>query len=533
MQPDSMIEYHGYHERAAITGRRAHRRRPGAAPEERADTMGDLGKPTHDLNVHKAELELQAEALRRACDELALSRARFKDLYDFAPIAYVTLDGDDRIIEGNLMAATLFGVERDVLVGSPVTRYIRPSCLDLYSREMQALKKSEQPRTFELLMSGTASGTIWTQLKATVARDAQGAAVFRVVVNDITARKRAEEALLESESLYRSIGESIEYGVWVCEPDGRNRYASRSFLDMVGITQEQCSNFGWGEVLHPDDAERTIAEWKECVRTGGNWDIEHRFRGVDGEWHHVLARGVPVRNEQGEITCWAGINLDITDRKRTEEALRSLLAEKDVLMRELAHRTKNNLQVIGSLITLQAAAMTDRTFVEALEDTKDRIRAMALVHENIYRSDNLAALGMKEYARDLLASLLRVHRGKGGAVTPVLEIEDIPIPIDAAVALGLIINELATNSMKHAWPGGNSGKIFLSLRCDGEKIELRYRDDGPGLPVGLDLARCRSLGLKLVRGIAVRQLRGKMEIRRDPVPEFVFRFDGFSHMEGR
>jgi PAS domain S-box-containing protein len=321
--------------------------------------------------------------------------------------------------------------------------------------------------------------------------------------------------------------------VWVCEPDGRNRYASRSFLDMVGITQEQCSNFGWGEVLHPDDAERTIAEWKECVRTGGNWDIEHRFRGVDGEWHHVLARGVPVRNEQGEITCWAGINLDITDRKRTEEALRSLLAEKDVLMRELAHRTKNNLQVIGSLITLQAAAMTDRTFVEALEDTKDRIRAMALVHENIYRSDNLAALGMKEYARDLLASLLRVHRGKGGAVTPVLEIEDIPIPIDAAVALGLIINELATNSMKHAWPGGNSGKIFLSLRCDGEKIELRYRDDGPGLPVGLDLARCRSLGLKLVRGIAVRQLRGKMEIRRDPVPEFVFRFDGFSHMEGR
>ena len=90
---------------------------------------------------------------------------------------------------------------------------------------------------------------------------------------------------------------------------------------MVGMTQEQCSNFGWGDVLHPDDAERTIAAWKECVRTGGTWDIEHRFRGVDGQWHHVLARGVPVRNERGEIICWAGINLDISRLKEAETAL--------------------------------------------------------------------------------------------------------------------------------------------------------------------------------------------------------------------
>ncbi|MCK7515947.1 MAG: PAS domain-containing protein [Desulfobacterales bacterium] len=139
---------------------------------------------------------------------------------------------------------------------------------------------------------------------------------------DITERKRAEEALRESERLYRAIGESIDYGVWVCAADGRNIYASESFLKMVGITQEQCSNFGWGDVLHPEDAERTIAAWKECVRTGGNWDIEHRFRGTDGQWHAVLARGVPVKNEKGEILCWAGINLDISRLKQTELALR-------------------------------------------------------------------------------------------------------------------------------------------------------------------------------------------------------------------
>jgi PAS domain S-box-containing protein len=149
-----------------------------------------------------------------------------------------------------------------------------------------------------------------------------GSARRHTVVRDITERKRTEEALRESERLYRSIGETIDYGVWVCAPDGRNIYASESFLNMVGMTQQQCSDFGWGDVLHPDDAERTIAAWKECVRTGGTWDIEHRFRGVDGQWHDVLARGVPVRNDQGQITCWAGINLDISRLKRTEESLR-------------------------------------------------------------------------------------------------------------------------------------------------------------------------------------------------------------------
>jgi PAS domain S-box-containing protein len=142
---------------------------------------------------------------------------------------------------------------------------------------------------------------------------------------NITERKRVEQALRDSERLYRAIGESIDYGVWICDADGRNTYASESFLKLVGLTQEQCSNFGWGDVLHPDDAERTLAAWKECVRTGGNWDIEHRFRGVDGQWHPILARGVPVRNEQGERIGWAGINLDIGNMKQAQEALQTAL----------------------------------------------------------------------------------------------------------------------------------------------------------------------------------------------------------------
>ncbi len=152
--------------------------------------------------------------------------------------------------------------------------------------------------------------------------------IFIVVFSALTyhAGRRVTQssaALRQSERLYRAIGETIDYGVWVCAPDGRNLYASESFLRLVGLTQQQCSDFGWGDVLHPDDAERTVAAWKECVRTGGTWDIEHRYRGVDGRWHPILARGMPVKNELGEVVCWAGINLDISRLKEAEAALRA------------------------------------------------------------------------------------------------------------------------------------------------------------------------------------------------------------------
>jgi PAS domain S-box-containing protein len=498
-----------------------------------APSAGTTERMLHELQVRQVELEMQNDELLRASVKLEFSCARYQDLYDFAPVAYFSVDAQDVIREANLTAASMLGVDRGVLVGSPFSRYVCPKDLEIYARHATALVRSDEPQAFELRLSGPGGSPSWCLLKSVAAKEVDGSPVARIAATDIADRKRMEDAWRESEAKYRSIGESIDYGVWVCAPDGRNLYASQSFLDMVGITQEQCSNFGWGNVLHPDDSERTIRAWKECVRTGGKWDIEHRFRGVDGEWHHVLARGVPVRNAQGEILCWAGINLDITERKRTEEELKASLAEKDILMRELAHRTKNNMQVIASLIALQAASLGDRQVVEALEDTRDRIRAMALVHENIYRSDSLAALGMRTYARDLVGALLRAHRGSNGTVTPVFDIEDIPVPLDAAVALGLIINELATNSLKHAFADGRPGRIFLSLRRTDGEVELRYGDDGPGLPRELDPAQSRSLGLKLVRSIAIRQLRGEMEIRHEPVPEFVFRFRGFSHMEVR
>jgi PAS domain S-box-containing protein len=354
-------------------------------------------------------------------------------------------------------------------------------------------------------------------------------AALNLMQDAFDARKQSDQlsaALRESEALYRSIGESIDYGVWVCDPDGRNTYASESFLNMVGITQEQCSNFGWGNLLHPDDAERTIAAWQECVRTGGKWDIEHRFRGTDGQWHHVLARGVPVRNEQGEIISWAGINLDISRIKQAEDQLRESLAEKEVLLKEIHHRVKNNLQVISSLISLQADCLVDAQLQGVLGDVRDRVKAMGLVHEKLYHAEDLARLDFAEYAFSLLKNLWSSHSAANGNVRLNMFPAPLILPVEMAVPCGLILNELATNSLKHAFPGGRGGEVTVTLEHDTATgaVCLHLRDNGVGLPADLDWRQTNSLGLRLVQMLA-KQMRGTVETAPGPGTEFQINFN--------
>lgn len=162
----------------------------------------------------------------------------------------------------------------------------------------------------------------WYALKGYLAADG-GLTTF---VRDSSAQRHAEQRLLESDARYRAIGESIDYGVWVCDASGRNTYASESFLQLVGMSQQQCSDFGWSAVLHPEDAEAAIAAWQACVRAQGNWDRVHRFKSVDGHWRHVLARGVPLRDAQGHVLGWAGINLDISRMREAEQEIVRLAA---------------------------------------------------------------------------------------------------------------------------------------------------------------------------------------------------------------
>ena len=265
-------------------------------------------------------------------DAVRESERHYRLLFETMSQGVVYQDTDGTIISMNLPAQRILGKTAPGFIGSSSVMAEQHTVREdgspfpgLEHPSMVALRTGREVRDVTMGVYNPAENNYrWIRIGAVPLFREGEEKPYQVytVFDDITERKKTEEALRDSERLYRAIGESIDYGVWVCAPDGRNIYASESFLKMVGITQEQCSNFGWGDVLHPDDAERTIAAWKECVETGETWDIEHRFRGVDGQWHPVLARGNPVKNERGEIVCWAGINLDISRIKQAEAALR-------------------------------------------------------------------------------------------------------------------------------------------------------------------------------------------------------------------
>jgi two-component sensor histidine kinase len=210
-----------------------------------------------------------------------------------------------------------------------------------------------------------------------------------------------------------------------------------------------------------------------------------------------------------------------------EERLKQLKAslhEKDILLKEVHHRVKNNLQVISSLIDLQAERITDPATRTLFRDTRDRVRSMALVHEKLYQSADLAHTELGAYIRNVMKELFLAHGEVSSKVNLQLELEPVFLPVDMAIPCGLILNELATNSLKHAFVGRERGTIDIHLTSTGNhSVRLLFRDDGWGLPSGLNLQAAESLGLRLIRMLS-KQLRGEVMTQSGEGTMFELRF---------
>lgn len=269
------------------------------------------------ISVDITERKQAEEALRR-------SEARYRTLFDSIDegfcIIEILFDEQDRPADFRFLEISPSFEKQTGLAGAlgKRVRELAPALEEHWFENYGKVALTGDPVRFE---NRAAALNRWFEVYAFRYGQPEHRQVA-VAFNDITDRKEAEEALRRSEALYRAIGESIDYGVWVCAPDGHTTRVSDSFLKLLGISREQCFNFGWKDMLHPDDARQIMSAWEECVRTGGTWDRENRFRGADGQWHHILSRGVPVKDEQGHIVSWAGIHLDIGGLKRSEEALR-------------------------------------------------------------------------------------------------------------------------------------------------------------------------------------------------------------------
>src|SRR5205807_8773463 len=206
-------------------------------------------------------------------------------------------------------------------------------------------------------------------------------------------------------------------------------------------------------------------------------------RKKDGAEFPVEISLSPLRTEHGVLVM--SIVRDITDRRRAEELIQASLREKEALLREIHHRVKNNLQITSSLLRLQASKIADAAVRQLLRESQDRIRSMALVHEMLYRSQDLARVDFPQYVRELVPQLFRSYNA-GGRVRYRVELDEIVFGVDLAVPCGLIINELVANALKHAFPGDRRGEICVRMSLEQDRYWLSVEDDGVGFPAGLD-----------------------------------------------
>jgi two-component sensor histidine kinase len=236
-----------------------------------------------------------------------------------------------------------------------------------------------------------------------------------------------------------------------------------------------------------------------------------------------LATHMAIAIQQSEL--YYQVQSELAERKRAEEQLKVSLKEKEALLKEIHHRVKNNLQVVSSVLRLQSDYIKDERVLALFSDSQNRIRSMALIHEKLYQSKDLLRIDFGEYIRDLTSNLLRSYAASSQAVTLRISADDIWLNIDTAIPCGLIINELISNSLKHAFPiGREDNEIHIIIRStDDNKYALTVSDNGIGLPVNLDFRNTASFGLELV-GIFTEQIEGAIELDRSNGAKFTITF---------
>ncbi len=323
---------------------------------------------------------------------------------------------------------------------------------------------------------------------------------------EIKDRRVAEHALRESEQKFQQMAELLPQPVFETDTEGILTFANRAAFDTFRYSHEE---FEHGvkllDIVAPQDRDRATETIRRILLNVRQQDNEFVLNRRDGSQFPALVYATGIYRNNTPVGV-RGIAVDITEQKRA-------IREKEALLKEIHHRVKNNLQIISSLLNLQAGGIFDPRDLSLFQESESRVRSMALIHERLYKSEDFTRIDFREYVESLVMSLF--HTYAIHHVTYHAEIQDVRLSIDTAIPCGLMINELMTNALKHAFPDGRKGKIDVTVapHADG-MVMLEVRDDGIGLPADVTPDTVQTLGLHLVT-LLTNQLGGRMEIRRE------------------
>ncbi len=516
------------------------------------------------IAVENARLleSLQGELAERGRLEAEIEQRRLylESILASAPDAIVTLDSRLRIAEWNPGAERLFGYTADEVRG----------------RDLDELITGENSQTHEQALSFTRKVLAGEPVPATeVVRYRKDGSPAQVIVagspivragellgvmatyTDLGELKSAEEALRRSEARYRSLFEDSPISLWEEDwsqvkayvddlrnrgvadlasyleehPDDVRRFpnwvevldVNRASLELYGARSKEELITSLGSVLSPESVPAHVDSLLAIAqgRTRFEHEIVNRTLWGERKLVHVTVQVVP-----GYESTWGKVLVslvDITARERAEAEVQASLQEKEMLLREVHHRVKNTLQIVSSLLYLQSEQAGAGSAREVLQNSRDQVRSMALVHEKLYRSEDLARVDFSEYVSGLRTSLVQTYGAASRGIEVEVDVDAVLLDADLATPCGLIINELVSNALKHAFTGRDRGEVGIGFYADGDQYVLTVHDDGTGLPEDVDLQRPESLGLQVVASL-VQQLDGTVQVDRQRGSRYTISF---------
>ena len=456
-----------------------------------------------------AERRLAEQSLRE-------SEQRFRSTMEHAPIGMALIAMSGHWLEVNAAVCSITGYSADQLRRLRFQDITHPddlvADLDQVAQLVEGRISSYQMEKRYLHREGH---VIWALLAVSLVRDADGKPLYFIAqIKDAGERQRLRAAL----ALQSAIVDSAHASIIATDADGLIVSFNKAAQRLLGYSEEEVVGRMSTVALH--DSQQMPARAAELTEQFGHSvdagfealvaylrvsEADHRewsYVRKDGEKVPMLVSSTTLHDDQGRITGFLDIASDISQQKRNEYELKAALEEKETLLREVYHRVKNNLQVVGSLFNLQLRSLPPGPAHAALADAASRVRTMALLHEKLYRSPTLSAIDLDDYFDDLLHRIAVSNGVAERGIDVLCECVRLQIGLDTAVPLGLIANELVGNALKHAFPNGRTGRVLLRVEIDGDNIVMTVDDDGIGLPADQQHLSSGSLGLVLVRSLS-------------------------------
>ena len=462
------------------------------------------------LHRHQMEISLQE------------SKNRYRTLIANANEAILV--AQNGIIKfANPKAIDLFGYTPEEYASRPFVEFIHPDDREMViQRHLRRLKGEDFEKVYTFRMIDKEGNIRWLEINATLI-DWNGEPATLNFLSDITKRKWAEEELKKSEQEKAAILDSMTDLVTYQDNDMRIVWANRSAAESIDLELEDLVGRYCYELWHY--RKEPCVDCPIVIAHKTREKQESEITTPDGRAWRI--RGNPIFAEDGSVAGIVEVTQNITEQKKTEELIQASLHEKEILLKEIHHRVNNNFQIITSLLNMQESRIKDDELLKIFKISRDRIRAMSLIHERLYQSEDLTRINFAEYINIIVKGLYQTYLCNPDRIDLQIEAREVKLGIDQAIPCGLIINELVTNAIKHAFPQElkRRGRISIKLKEKTDNlVELMVDDNGIGMPDDMDITDGRSLGLKLVPLLVENQLSGELKLDRKKGTRFTITF---------